>query len=178
VPAIFNYDQYVTLKESTTSNAGLGAFTNKNRMFGDTCATFRGEIVRFNNELPFNAYHFQINDKYSIDGSKIPNFDNPSLIKNSKAQFINCGIEEEKVNCKLVPQYPDGDTNRQPYPYLLAVCCIDVIPKGAELFVWYGPEYWMTPENWPLLSQQNRDHLRSNFKNEWKIKSLQYTMTK
>ena len=126
--------------------------------------------------MELNAYQFRVNDKWVINGKTIPFFDTPLLVTESKGQFINCGIEERKVNCRLVAQFPNNEKAQQPLPYLDVVCWKDKIKLGSELFLWYGPAYWMCTSNWPHLSQKHRDHLRLNFNSEWTEYSEHYNL--
>lgn len=132
-------EKYLYVRKSTLPGAGKGLFTKTFIRKGTRIVEYKGEILTWKEveRMPDwrNGYVFYFNLKYVIDAWKT---------KKSVAHFANDAAGIIRVK---------GLRNNSEYQTEGKRCFIVAtrdIPKGSEIFVAYGREYW----------QAVRDNLR------------------
>lgn len=139
-------EKFLVVKKSLLPNAGRGLFTKVDIKKGTRIVEYKGEIVTWKEVEKMaddrNGYVFFFNNKYCIDAWKT---------KKSVAHFANDAkgltrIEGLKNNCEYVTE--------KKRCYIEAV---KDIPKGSEIFVGYGAEYWQVIRYNIRLEEKNRE---------------------
>lgn len=124
-------EKFLSVKRSQLPGAGRGLFTKVPIRKGTRIVEYKGEIMTWRDveKMPDwrNGYVFYFNLKYVIDAWKT---------KKSVAHFANDAAGIIRVK---------GLKNNAEYTTEGKRCFITAsvdIPKGAEIFVDYGREYW------------------------------------
>lgn len=133
------------VKKSTIPNSGKGLFTKVLITKGTSIIEYKGKIVTWKAVEAMadyrNGYVFFFNSKYCIDAWKT---------KKSMAGYVNDARGITRV---------EGAKNNTEYVTVKKRCYIEAvkdIPKGSELFVGYGAEYWQAIRYNVRLEQENR----------------------
>lgn len=136
--------KHLVVKKSQLAGAGKGLFTRVPIKKGTKIVEYKGEILTWKEveKMPDwrNGYVFYFNLKYVIDAWKT---------KKSVAHFANDAMGIIRI---------EGLRNNSDYQTEGKRCFIVAtrdIPKGAEIFVEYGREYWKAVRD--SLREQERD---------------------
>ena len=123
-------DHHLVIKKSTLPNAGKGLFTKIFIPKGAFIVEYKGKVSSWKDAEPkegFNGYIYYINRNKVIDAMH-----DPSAI----ARYANDAKGLSKVK---------GLANNAEYVELedrVFIVAKKDIPKGSEIFVGYGKEYW------------------------------------
>ena len=134
------------VKESTLPGAGRGLFTKVAIAKGTRIVEYKGKLVTWKEVEKMaddrNGYVFFFNSKNCIDAWQT---------KKSVAHFANDAMGIARV---------EGVRNNSEYVTENKRCYIEAskdIPKGAEILVGYGAEYWQVIRYNIRLEQKNRE---------------------
>lgn len=134
------------IKKSTLPGAGKGLFTKVAIKKGTRIVEYKGEVVTWKEVEKMaddrNGYVFFFNNKYCIDAWKT---------KKGVAHFAN----DAKGIVRI-----EGVKNNSEYVTEKKRCYIEAIrdiPKGAEILVGYGAEYWQVIRYNIKLEQKNKE---------------------
>lgn len=118
------FDSYLEARASKIPTAGLGLFTTRTFVTGETICYYFGHIHNYHSakQLVNRDYLMLVQGDVLVDPGPIPAI---------KARYINDPLNDALVNVRFVPE-----TTRS------AVVALRVIDKGEELFVDYGQGYW------------------------------------
>jgi len=142
-------EKFLYLKKSTIPGAGKGLFTKVDIKKGTRVVEYKGQIVTWKQVEQMsddrNGYVFYFNRSYCLDAW-------PRI--NSFARYANDAkgitrVDGIKNNLEFVEV--NKPTKR---------CFLDAtrdIPKGSELFVGYGGEYWRVIRYNIRLAQKNKE---------------------
>ena len=137
-------EKYLSVKKSELPGAGRGLFTKVEIKKGTRIVEYKGEIVTWKEVEKMaddrNGYVFYFNSKYCIDAWKT---------KKSVAHFAN-----DALGIVRVP----GVKNNSEYVTQKKRCYIEAsrdIPKGSEILVGYGGDYWRAIRYNVRLEQAN-----------------------
>lgn len=125
---IFNEKDF-EVKKSTIKKAGNGLYALKDIKKGDTIGDYKGVVLnekQFNNQKEMSMYVLFVTKNHYID-AKDPK-------KSNYTRYIN---HSSKPNCVFVT------SNRWKTAKVKA---IKNIKTGEELFLDYGPDYWIHSE--------------------------------
>ncbi|SIT07679.1 hypothetical protein SAMN05421788_103339 [Filimonas lacunae] len=125
-------ENQLTVKISTLPNAGKGLFTKKAIIKGDKIVEYTGKITTWKeveHTEGTNPYIFYVNKNHVIDASK----DESSIAKYANDARGLTRITGLVNNTEFVEEGTRV--------FLIAT---KDIPKGGEIFVGYGKEYWDT----------------------------------
>ena len=146
-------DKHLYVKKSSLPGAGKGLFTKVFIPKGTRITEYKGEVVTWKEVEKMadyrNGYVFYFNGKYCIDAWKT---------KKGVAHYANDAkgitrLEGLKNNCEYVTEKKR--------------CFIEAtrdIPKGSELLVGYGGEYWQAIRYNIRLEQSNAKRGKKNGK--------------
>lgn len=138
-------EKSLIVKKSTIPGSGKGLFTKVMIPKGTRIIEYKGKVVTWREVEKMadyrNGYVFYFTSKYCIDAWET---------KKSIAGFANDArgitrVEGLKNNCEYVTEKKR--------------CFIEAtkdIPKGSEIFVGYGAEYWQVIRYNVRLEQENR----------------------
>lgn len=134
------------VKKSTLPGAGRGLFTKVAIAKGTRIVEYKGKLVTWKEVEKMaddrNGYVFFFNSKNCIDAWQT---------KKSVAHFANDAMGIARV---------EGVRNNSEYVTEKKRCYIEAskdIPKGAEILVGYGAEYWQVIRYNIKLEQKNRE---------------------
>jgi SET domain-containing protein len=134
------------VKKSTLPGAGKGLFTKVFIPKGTRIVEYKGEKLTWKEVEKMaddrNGYVFFFNNQYVIDAWKF---------KNALARYANDARGIARV---------EGLKNNSEYVTEKKKCYIEAardIPKGSEIFVGYGGEYWQAIRYNIRLEQKNRE---------------------
>lgn len=137
-------EKYLSVKKSKLPGAGRGLFTKVDIKKGTRIVEYKGEIVTWKEVEKMaddrNGYVFYFNSKYCVDAWKT---------KKSVAHFAN-----DALGIVRVP----GVKNNSEYVTQKKHCYIEAsrnIPKGSEILVGYGGDYWRAIRYNVRLEQAN-----------------------
>ena len=138
-------EKFLTVKKSTLPGAGKGLFAKALIPKGSRIVEYRGKILTWREVSQMaddrNGYVFHFNSKYCIDAWKT---------KKGIAHYANDARGITRI---------EGLKNNTEYVTEKKRCFIEAtrdIPKGAEIFVGYGAEYWQVIRYNIKLEQENR----------------------
>jgi len=143
---------------------------------GEVACRYYGLWHHFTEGGPIdNGYSYQFVE-WILDGTKVPKFETPSMETGgnlSAGQYANDPCEDNKVNFKaeVVP-----DKEGKLLPFLNLVCLCDS-KKNTELFLSYGPDYWMKQANWDKLSTTTKVDYAAAYPTAWNTHSNDYGLT-
>ena len=139
-------EKSLMVKESTLPGAGRGLFTKVAIAKGTRIVEYKGKLVTWKEVEKMaddrNGYVFFFNSKNCIDAWQT---------KKSVAHFANDAMGIARV---------EGVRNNSEYVTENKRCYIEAskdIPKGAEILVGYGAEYWQVIRYNIRLEQKNRE---------------------
>ncbi len=137
-------DKHLYVKKSTLPGAGKGLFTKVFIPKGTRITEYKGEVVTWKEVEKMadyrNGYVFFFNNQYCIDAWKT---------KKGVAHYANDAKGLTRV---------DGVKNNCEYVTEKKRCFIEAtrdIPKGSEILVGYGGEYWQAIRYNVRLEQSN-----------------------
>jgi len=119
---------YIKIKKSTIPGAGLGAFANCDIPSNVIIGEYLGKIYT-KNEDPNSAYKFAVWDENDED-KLVKIIDGRYKKYSSWVRYVNTTQTDKEANCVFDQQ------NRR-----IFLRSKKNIPKGQELFAWYGEEY-------------------------------------
>jgi SET domain-containing protein len=138
-------EKHLVVKKSSLPGAGKGLFTKVAIKKGTRIVEYKGEIVTWKEVEKMaddrNGYVFYFTSKYCIDAWKT---------KKSVAHFAN-----DAMGIVRVP----GVRNNSDYVTEKKRCYIEAsrdIPKGSEILVGYGADYWKVIRYNIRLAQKNQ----------------------
>ncbi len=138
-------EKSLSVKKSTLPGAGRGLFTKVAIAKGTRIVEYKGKLVTWKEVEKMaddrNGYVFFFNSKNCIDAWQT---------KKSVAHFANDAMGIARV---------EGVRNNSEYVTEKRRCYIEAskdIPKGAEILVGYGAEYWQVIRYNIKLEQKNR----------------------
>ena len=139
-------EKSLMVKKSTLPGAGRGLFTKVAIAKGTRIVEYKGKLVTWKEVEKMaddrNGYVFFFNSKNCIDAWQT---------KKSVAHFANDAMGIARV---------EGVRNNSEYVTENKRCYIEAskdIPKGAEILVGYGAEYWQVIRYNIRLEQKNRE---------------------
>ena len=139
-------DKHLAIRKSIIPGAGKGLFTKIDIRKGTRITEYKGEIVTWKEVEKMaddrNGYVFFFNNKYCIDAWKT---------KKGVAHYANDAMGITRV---------DGVKNNSEYVTEKKRCYIEAtrdIPKGSEILVGYGAEYWQVIRYNIRLEQKNKE---------------------
>lgn len=139
-------EKHLYVKKSTLPGAGKGLFTKVFIPKGTRIIEYKGEVLTWKEVEKMaedrNGYVFFFNSKYVIDAW---NF------KKALARYINDAKGLTRI---------EGVKNNTEYVTVKKRCFVEAtrdIPKGSELFVGYGGEYWQAIRYNIRLEQKNKE---------------------
>ncbi len=139
-------EKKLTVKKSTLPGAGKGLFAKALIPKGARIVEYRGKILTWKEVSKMaddrNGYVFYFNSKYCIDAWKT---------KKGIAHYANDARGIARV---------EGVKNNSEYVTAKKRCFIEAtrdIPKGSEILVGYGAEYWQVIRYNIRLEQKNRE---------------------
>ena len=139
-------NKYLYVKTSTIPGAGKGLFTKVDIKKGARITEYKGKVVTWKEVEKMaddrNGYVFFFNNKYCIDAWKT---------KKGVAHYANDAMGITRV---------DGVKNNCEYVTEKKRCYIEAkrdIPKGSEILVGYGAEYWQVIRYNIRLEQRNQE---------------------
>lgn len=134
------------VKKSTIPGAGKGLFTKVDIKKGTRIIEYRGKVVTWKEVEKMaddrNGYVFFFNSKYCIDAWKT---------NKGVAHYANDAMGITRV---------EGVKNNAEYVTEKKRCFIEAmrdIPKGSEILVGYGAEYWQVIRYNIRLEQKNKE---------------------
>ncbi|MBS1558027.1 MAG: SET domain-containing protein [Bacteroidetes bacterium] len=137
-------EKFLVVKKSSLPGAGKGLFARVDIKKGARIVEYKGEIVTWSQVEKMaddrNGYVFYFNNRYCIDAWKT---------KKSVAHFAN-----DALGIVRVP----GIKNNAEYVTQKKRCYIEAmrdIPKGSEILVGYGGDYWRAIRYNVRLEQKN-----------------------
>ena len=126
-------DEILVAKTSAILDAGLGLFYKPGRQdkpipAGTIMCYYTGHIHNFQSArmLQFRNYLMNTTGEILVD---------PRLLPHIKARYINDPLNEDKINCRFVPE-----------EFRAAVVTTREVRPGEELFASYGDAYWSQHE--------------------------------
>jgi len=138
-------EKSLIVKKSTIPDSGKGLFTKVFIKKGTRIVEYKGRVVTWKEVEKMadyrNGYVFYFNSKYCIDAWGT---------KKSVARYANDARGITRV---------EGLKNNSEYVTEKKRCFIEAfrdIPKGSEIFVGYGAEYWQVIRYNVRLEQENR----------------------
>jgi uncharacterized protein len=139
-------EKSLVVKKSKLPGAGRGLFTKVAIKKGTRIIEYKGKIVAWKEVEKMadyrNGYVFYFNSKYCIDAWQT---------KKSIAHFANDAMGITRM---------EGVRNNSEYVTEKKRCFIEAskdIPKGGEILVGYGAEYWQVIRYNIRLEQKNRE---------------------
>jgi SET domain-containing protein len=139
------FEKHLVVKRSTLPGAGKGLFTTAPIKKGTRIIEYKGQKVTWKEVEKMaddrNGYVFYFNSKHCIDAWKT---------KKSIAHFAN-----DAMGIVRIP----GVRNNSEYVTEKKRCYLEAsrdIPKGAEILVGYGAEYWRVIRYNIRLAQKNK----------------------
>jgi uncharacterized protein len=139
-------EKSLIVKKSTLPGAGKGLFTKVAIAKGTRIVEYKGKIVTWKEVEKMaddrNGYVFFFNSKYCVDAWQT---------KKSVAHYANDAMGITRI---------EGVRNNSEYVTEKKRCYIEAskdIPKGAEILVGYGAEYWQVIRYNIRLEQKNRE---------------------
>ena len=159
-PTNANYNKVQLMVQSSIAGAGRGVKLLANFNLNEIACRYYGT---WSNKDSKNPYVFKYCDNQFLNGLQ------NTVHQYSMGQYINDPVDDEEVNFRLeVVQNGQGGLE----PLLNVVCKQpEKSRKGAEIFVSYGADYWMSRENWSKLSYESKFYLRWQYQTDWKAKS-------
>jgi uncharacterized protein len=145
-------EKQLYVKKSTLPGAGKGLFTKVSIPKGTRIVEYRGEVLTWKEVEKMaddrNGYVFFFNNKYVIDAWNS---------KKELARYANDARGLVKV---------EGVRNNAEYVTEKKHCYIEAsrdIPKGSEIFVGYGAEYWQAIRyNIRLFQKRKETEMKKN----------------
>lgn len=119
---------YISIKKSTIPGAGLGAFAKCDLPKGIIIGEYLGKIFKPDKEDPNSAYKFEVLN--STEDAVIKIIDGRYKKYSSWVRFVNTTPTENDANCFFTQIYKR-----------IFLCTQENIPKGQEIFAWYGESY-------------------------------------
>ena len=139
-------EKSLIVKKSRLPGAGRGLFTKVAIKKGTRVVEYKGKVVAWKEVEKMadyrNGYVFYFNSKYCIDAWQT---------KKSVAHFANDAMGITRI---------EDIRNNAEYVTEKKRCYIEAskdIPKGAEILVGYGAEYWQVIRYNIRLEQKNRE---------------------
>lgn len=154
-------DHQLVVKKSTLPNAGKGLFTKIFIPKGAFIVEYKGKVSTWKDAEPkegFNGYIYYITRNHVIDAMTDPD---------AIARYAN--------DAKGLSKVP-GISNNAEYVELkkrVFIVAKKDIPKGSEIFVSYGKEYWdVVKFNIKLAKEEEKEKAAKEKKAAKKIKTI------